>query len=351
MICRCCKKISDIRHYCSECRSIFNENKTKYCNGCDTVKKFEEFANDSYRKNGKRSTCKICANHREQKYATTLNGFINNMVDDARKNSSRRTKTRKNRIFEEPFNITKQFIMELWDKQNGKCALSGIPMSYVRHSDFKCSIERINNDVDYIVGNVKLIIAELNTRNQWNDEKIHYLRTIDKYIIHPKIDEIKTKNKILHPRKTDGSCRTCLSMKLHRNGFCSKCYSNSSISVILRNFIKSCKSHTKKRNNIKNRDQTECTITIDDLWNQLQKQNGKCFYSDINMTMGLEDNWRISVERLDVNDGYNKENIVFICQEFNCSDKSGMKSNYEKTGTCSWNSEKINLLLNKYINT
>lgn len=46
-------------------------------------------------------------------------------------------------------------------------------------------------------------------------------------------------------------------------------------------------------------------------------QNGKCYYSGIQMTPKSCSNWQCSLERLDNNLGYIPKNVVFVCLEFN----------------------------------
>lgn len=58
-------------------------------------------------------------------------------------------------------------------------------------------------------------------------------------------------------------------------------------------------------------------ITTQDLIDQFEKQNGKCYYSGIQMSTLPHSNWLATVERLDQSIGYTKSNIVFACQEFN----------------------------------
>ena len=78
------------------------------------------------------------------------------------------------------FNITKDYLYELWKKQDGKCAISGIELNMPKKAREqrgpKCtaSIDRINNSVGYIKGNV-----------QWVHKDVNRMRreyTIDKYI-------------------------------------------------------------------------------------------------------------------------------------------------------------------------
>lgn len=55
--------------------------------------------------------------------------------------------------------------------------------------------------------------------------------------------------------------------------------------------------------------------------------------------------WRCSIERLDNNKGYNKENTVLICAEFNCIDRSAQARYIEVEGS-QWSKEKVTYLLN-----
>lgn len=340
-ICLCCKK-SEIglknNNYCQQCKEYFIQNQVKYCKSCQSTKSFSEFKKKKDHMFGRYSECFDCIRIKRN----TLHYFIQNLVIHARYHSKIR---RQKRDFPIDFNITNDFVMELWNKQDGKCALSGLKMSHELHSDFKCSLERIDNDLDYTKDNVILIINELNTSKQWTKEKINYFRNVDISETHPKIIEINTKIKILS-FKREGYCRTCDSDQIYLNGFCSKCYYRRNINTILINLLNNCNTDTKKRNLKIGRDHTECTITKEDLWNQLQKQEGKCYYSGINMSIGMETDWRISIERLDVFKGYEKNNIVFISNEFNSGDLTVIKSRYEKSGSSGWNHEKIKLLRN-----
>lgn len=54
----------------------------------------------------------------------------------------------------------KDYLEELWIKQNGKCFWLGIDMSledlYIPHSPFAVSVDRLNSNGDYTKGNVVL---------------------------------------------------------------------------------------------------------------------------------------------------------------------------------------------------
>lgn len=64
-----------------------------------------------------------------------------------------------------PFNLTKEYLKELWDKQEGKCAISGIEMTFDQckgRTATNVSIDQINPNEGYVVGNVQLVCMAVN---------------------------------------------------------------------------------------------------------------------------------------------------------------------------------------------
>lgn len=53
---------------------------------------------------------------------------------------------------------------------------------------------------------------------------------------------------------------------------------------------------------------------MEEMW---EDQEGKCYYSSIPMTTMHNSDWQCSLERLDVNIGYVRSNVVLCCCEFN----------------------------------
>ena len=63
------------------------------------------------------------------------------------------------------FDITKEFIKELYLKQDGKCAISKIPMTYIAGSGkhiTNVSIDRIDSNKGYTKDNVQLVCSQVN---------------------------------------------------------------------------------------------------------------------------------------------------------------------------------------------
>lgn len=62
-------------------------------------------------------------------------------------------------------NLTIPILMELWLKQEGRCAFSGIPLQHpsaTNNRNCMGSLDRINSNVGYLTGNVQFVSCALN---------------------------------------------------------------------------------------------------------------------------------------------------------------------------------------------
>jgi len=75
----------------------------------------------------------------------------------------------------------------------------------------------------------------------------------------------------------------------------------------------------------------ECTIDIPILKEVYEKQNGKCYYSKRVLSFEINNINKISIDRLDSNKGYIKENIVLCCKCINL-----MKLDWDKDVFLDW---------------
>lgn len=58
------------------------------------------------------------------------------------------------------FSITNQEILDLWILQNGHCALTGQKMTHISGIGYvatNASVDRINNKLGYVPGNIRLV--------------------------------------------------------------------------------------------------------------------------------------------------------------------------------------------------
>lgn len=66
------------------------------------------------------------------------------------------------------FSITKDYMTSLWNKQEGKCAISGLPLNMPvdarkqRGPECTASIDRIDNTIGYVEGNVQWVYKDVN---------------------------------------------------------------------------------------------------------------------------------------------------------------------------------------------
>jgi len=84
----------------------------------------------------------------------------------------------RNRIKDDSkINITKEYLFDLWKKQEGKCALCDIPMTFIRGNGWQvptnASLDKIDPSKGYIEGNVRLVCWQANSmKGQLTDEEL-----------------------------------------------------------------------------------------------------------------------------------------------------------------------------------
>ena len=80
-------------------------------------------------------------------------------------------------------------------------------------------------------------------------------------------------------------------------------------------------NYSQGRNRVSNRPVKEITITPDSLVEKFHKQNGKCYWSNLDLNEDFNyikhHPFAISVERLDNSKGYTDENTVLTRRIFN----------------------------------
>ena len=70
--------------------------------------------------------------------------------------------------------IDLEYLKDLWEKQDGKCAITKIDLILERnHLPFQASLDRIDCSKGYIKGNVRFICLIANyARNKWDDDAV-----------------------------------------------------------------------------------------------------------------------------------------------------------------------------------
>lgn len=66
------------------------------------------------------------------------------------------------------------YLWDLFEKQNRKCALSGLEIKFGRNgysNETSASLDRIDNNKDYIEGNVRWVLKDINMiRGSYNND-------------------------------------------------------------------------------------------------------------------------------------------------------------------------------------
>lgn len=103
---------------------------------------------------------------RKQQHATELYKRLERMTYDARGNTKSRNS---NGCNHEESEITIEYLIELWEKQRGRCYYLNVPMNTC--GDWQVSVERIDENKGYTKDNVVLVVLETqNSHAQWSKE-------------------------------------------------------------------------------------------------------------------------------------------------------------------------------------
>lgn len=323
---------------------------TKRCGECKVVKSSSGFSRNKCRNDGLGSSCKQCDKVRNRERRNTEDGFFRMIWDSAKLS----TKSRNAKGRDHEFTLTLPQVKAKWATQRGLCAITSMQMSCKSHSHFKCSIERIDNDIGYTDSNCILVCTEANTPHvQWNLGKAEYLFSIQ---IHNPIDltsalqrgatmPTSIVNKWTVDKDGTVFCYYCDTVKM-RNEFgtklscgCKACVTarlkahSNTWRGALQTLYNSAKANTRRRG-------MKFMLKYNELEQILISQGGLCYYSGKPMSPAMGD-YKVSLERLNVRDTYTVTNSVLICMEFNSADHTRRKTEHSNEGNSGWSKEKF----------
>lgn len=152
------------------------------CKSCGNYKSSENYHKGVRNKNRfeKSHICKICSSGRNRKVvrksSENLEGCLYQMFQNTR------TRSKKKKLL---FDIDLEFLKYLYNKQNGKCALSGIEMTYYfgyGRSPKNVSIDKINPSKGYVKTNVRLVCSHVNMMKSYltDSELVEFCKAIIK---------------------------------------------------------------------------------------------------------------------------------------------------------------------------
>lgn len=185
-----------LHNKCKECRNKTTRDKnyipltsgTKICIKCNNVYDISQFSRDKSTKSGLQTYCKKCSRNLIKRSTSTFDGYINKIYLDLI-NNSKKLKTPLD------INITIDDIKNLYFKQDGNCALSGLKMTFDTYmSNDNQIINRYNMLIDlidpnngYKKNNIQLVCAMVHKmKNVYsNEEFINMCKIIN---LHSKIN-------------------------------------------------------------------------------------------------------------------------------------------------------------------
>ena len=126
----------------------------------------QEWKQVNYLNKGISKCCRNCLNKR---YISKETGEIDvSQFFKTKCNQIKRDAPKRNKVSKFPLNITPEYLHELYN-QNKKCALSGIDISIdINKPAIKqnISIDRIDSNKGYIIGNIQLVDKRINLIKQ-----------------------------------------------------------------------------------------------------------------------------------------------------------------------------------------
>lgn len=157
-ICRQCRNKRKIIH-----PKIKNEDTKLYCHRCQNFKNENEFGVGAGKsRNYRKAICKSCHNLENRNIrmlnSNNFNFFIKKIYNSMRYRSKK---------YSQDIDFDIQYLIDLYNFQNGKCAISGIEMTFLIGEYIKIptniSIDRIDSSKGYIKDNIHLVCTIINT--------------------------------------------------------------------------------------------------------------------------------------------------------------------------------------------
>ena len=133
-----------------------------YCNEYKDVEEFSAKGSKSRVRNGRRYICKSCGTIRQKKHNKNLSDEDKLQKCLRLRWLGAKDRSKRNNI---DFSISFDDIKNLWQIQDGTCALSGIKMTYELQSGrtpTNISIDKIDQSKGYVTGNVQLVCMACN---------------------------------------------------------------------------------------------------------------------------------------------------------------------------------------------
>ena len=154
-ICRICGKsrneVSFHKHgnICATCRSEYNQQ---------YVEENRQKVNDQKREYYAANKDKI-RKRANAYWQGSPEVFLSDAFHRIKESAARRFGSRARKL---PFELTREFLIELYHQQKGLCAISQMPMKHKWNDLCSISVDRVDSDLGYVRGNVQLVCKWVN---------------------------------------------------------------------------------------------------------------------------------------------------------------------------------------------
>jgi hypothetical protein len=151
---------------------------TKVCSLCE--KTLDQSAFSAKRKSKVCVTCK--AQQQESRISKSYENFLRNLHSQSKSGNTHGTRNR-----DLAWDITSEDLTKLWEKQGGKCALSGVYLTHHKDGsgtkEYNASIDRISGEKGYTVQNTQLVCYRINIMKHTLSEDLFYwwVKTINDF--------------------------------------------------------------------------------------------------------------------------------------------------------------------------
>ena len=149
---------------------------TKECLSCKKTMEASHFREG-------RNVCMACkANQTTSRISASYESYLRNLYSKSK--SSVKQGKRDNHV---TFEIEPEDLIALWDKQDGKCAISGVYLTLhldgSGRKDYNASIDRVSGEKGYMVYNVQLVCYRINIMKHALSEDMFYwwVKTINDF--------------------------------------------------------------------------------------------------------------------------------------------------------------------------
>lgn len=138
-----------------------SEKPLKECAGCGVKKPLDEFPRNYPKIHQLNSHCKACNKVMRDAYRSSPEGFFEFTLSKITERSKKKGIA---------CTVTPKDLMELFEMQKGRCAITGEPLTFVRNGTTvltNCSVDRIDSSRGYTLDNLQLVCQVVN-HIRWN---------------------------------------------------------------------------------------------------------------------------------------------------------------------------------------